>query len=95
MKPADVKSIIYVKFSKENNYKDSKFKVADCVGISKYKKHFCKILRFKLVRRVFVIKKVTKHCVLGTLEDLNRKEFFGTFYEKEFQKINQKEFRTE
>ena len=43
MKPADVKSIIYVKFSKENNYKDSIFKVADCVGISKYKNIFAKV----------------------------------------------------
>ena len=48
MKPIDVKSGTYIDFD-VNNYKDSKFKVGDCVRISKYKKHFCKRLQSKLV----------------------------------------------
>ena len=45
---------------------------------------------------VFVIKKV-KNTLLWTyvISDLNREEIVGTFYEKELQKTNQKEFRIE
>ena len=42
MKPADVISSTYIEFSKEINNKDPKFKVADIVRISKYKKNFGK-----------------------------------------------------
>ena len=37
MKPVDVKDDTYIDFNKEVNDKDSKFKVGDCVRISKYK----------------------------------------------------------
>ena len=37
MKPVDVKDNTYIDFKKEINDKDPKFKVRDCVGISKYK----------------------------------------------------------
>ena len=40
MKPVDAKSEPYINFNKENNYKDSKFKVGDYVRISKHKKVF-------------------------------------------------------
>ena len=45
---------------------------------------------------VFVIKKV-KNTIPWTyvINDLNGKEIVGTFYENEFQKTNQKEFRNE
>ena len=45
---------------------------------------------------VFVIKKV-KNTVPWTyvINDLNGEEIIGTFYEKELQKTNQKEFRIE
>ena len=45
---------------------------------------------------VFVIKKV-KHAVpwAYVVNDLNGEEIFGTSYEKELQKTNQKEFRIE
>ena len=45
---------------------------------------------------VFVIKKV-KNTVPWTyvINDLNSEENIGTFYEKELQKTNQREFRTE
>ena len=46
--------------------------------------------------KVFVIKKV-KNTVPWTyiINDLNDEEIVGTFYEKEQQKTNQKEFRIE
>ena len=37
MKPVDVKSDTYIESSKEINNKDSKFKIADIVRLSKYK----------------------------------------------------------
>ena len=42
MKPVDVKDNTYFNFSKESNNKDPKFKVDDCVRISKYKSIFAK-----------------------------------------------------
>ena len=42
MKPADVKSSIYIDFDKKNNKEGSKFKVSDHVIISKYKNIFVK-----------------------------------------------------
>ena len=42
LKPVDVKSNTYINFSKENNDKDSKFKVGDIVRLSKYKNIFAK-----------------------------------------------------
>ena len=49
MKLIDVKSSIYIDSSKETNDEDPKFKIRYIVGISKYKKMFCKKLCFKLV----------------------------------------------
>ena len=43
MKPVDVKSCIYIDSSKENNSKDSKFKIGDIVRISKYKNIFANV----------------------------------------------------
>ena len=47
-------------------------------------------------KETFVIKKV-KNTVPWTyvINDLNSEEIIGTFYEKELQKTNQKEFRIE
>ena len=42
MKPADVKDDTYIDFKKEFNDKDPKFKVGDCVRISRYKNIFAK-----------------------------------------------------
>ena len=50
MKPADVKSSLYIDFVVENNNKDPKCKVGDYVRISNY---FWKMLHSKLVRRSF------------------------------------------
>ena len=43
MKPADLKSIAYIGFNKENKNEDPKFKVEDQVRISKYKTFLQKV----------------------------------------------------
>ena len=96
MKPADVKDNTYVNADKEINNKDPKFKVGDRVRISTYKNIFAKGYMPNWSEEVFVIKKV-KNTVPWTyiINDLNGEEITGTFYEKELQKTNQKEFRIE
>ena len=42
IKPYDVKDNTYIKFSKEVNEEDPKFKVGDHVRVSKYKNIFAK-----------------------------------------------------
>ena len=96
MKPVDVKSSLYIDSSKEINDKDPKFKVGDIVRISKYKNIFGKDYVYNWPEEVFVIKKV-KNTVPWTyvISDLKGEEIVGTFYEKELQNTNQKEFRVE
>ena len=96
MKPVDIKDKTYIDFEKEVNGKDPKFKVGDRLRISKYKNTFAKGYMPNWSEEVFVIKKV-KNTVLWTyiINDLKRKEIIGTFYEKELQMTNQKEFRIE
>ena len=96
MKPADVKDNTYINADKEINNKDPKFKVGDRVRISKYKNIFAKGYMPNWSEEVFAIKKV-KNTVLRTyvINDLNGEEIIGTFYEKELQKTNHKEFRIE
>ena len=91
MKPIDVKDNIYINANKEFNNKDPKFKVRDRVRITKYKNVFAKGYTANWSEEVYVIKKV-KNTVVN---DLNGEEITGTFYEKELQKISQKEFRIE
>ena len=94
-KPVDVKPNTYVESSKGINYQDPKFKICDVVRISKYKKILAKGY-IPNSEEVFVIKKV-KNTVPWTyvISDLKDEEIVGTFYKKELQKTNQKEFRTE
>ena len=96
MKPADIKSSTYIDFNKENNEKESKLKVSDDVKISKNKSIFAKGYIPNWSEEVFVMKK-NKNSVLWTyiISDPKGKEIFGTFYEKELQKTNEKEFRME
>ena len=96
MKPVDVKSNSYIDSSKEINEKDPKFKIGDTVRISNYKNIFAKGCTPNWSEEVFVIKKVG-NTVSWTyvINDLNREEIVVTFYEKEFQITNQKEFRIE
>ena len=96
MKPTDVKDNTYVDSKKEVSNKDPKFKGGDHVRISKYKDIFAKTYMPNWSEKVFVIKKV-KSTVSWTyvVNDLNDEETIGTFYEKELQKTNKKEFRIE
>ena len=96
MKPVDVNRSIYINFNKGNNKEDPKFKVGNHSRISKCKNIFAKGYAPNWSEEVFVIKKV-KNTVPWTyfIGDINREEIDGTFYEKELQKVNQKEFRVE
>ena len=96
MKPVDVKDNTYINFKKEVNYKDPEFKVGDHVRISKHKSIFAKGYTPNWSEKTFVIKKA-KNTVPWTyiINELNGEEIAGTFYEKELQKTNQQEFRTE
>ena len=96
MKPVDVKDNTYTDFKKEVNDKDPKFKAGDLVRISKYKNIFAKGYTPNWSEEVFVVSKI-KNTVPWTyvINDLSGEEIIGTFYEKELQKTNQKEFRIE
>ena len=96
LKPVDVKDDTYIDFKKEINDKDPKFKVGDHVRISKYKNIFAKGYTPNWSEEVFVVSKI-KNTVLWAyvINGLNGEEIIGTFYEKELQKANQKEFRIE
>ena len=96
MKPVNVKSSIYADFNKESNKEGHKFKVHDNVRISKYKNIFAKDYVPNGSEDVFVIKKC-KNIVLWTyvVNILNGENIAWTFYEKELQKTNQKEYRVE
>ena len=98
MKHVDVKDNAYIdstelRFKKEVNDKDPKFKVGDHVRISKYKNIFAMGYISNQSEEVFVVKKV-KNIVPWTyvINDLNGQEIVGTFYEKELEKTNQQEF---
>ena len=96
MKPIDVKSNSYTEYNVDCNEKDYKFKVGDHVRISKYKKVFAKGYTPNWSEEVFIISKIkdTAPCTY-VINDLNGEKIVGTFYEKELQKTNQKEFRIE
>ena len=81
---------------KEVNDNDPKFQIDDRVRISKYKNIFVKEYTPNWSEEVFLIKKVTNTvpCIY-VINDLNGEEIIGTFFEKELQKINKKEFRIE
>ena len=96
MKSIDVTDNAYVDFKNEVNDKDPKFKVGDHVRISKYKNIFAKGYMPNWSEEGFVVSKI-KNTVPWTyvINDLNGEEITGTFYEKELQKTNQKEFKIE
>ena len=96
MKSVHVKDNTYIDFETEVNDKDPKFKAGDYVRISKYKNIFAKGYMPNWSEEVFTIGKI-KNTVPWTyvINDLNSEEIIGTFYEKELQKTNQKEFRIE
>ena len=96
MKPVDVEDNTYVDSKREVSKTDPKFKVGDHIRISKYKIIFRKRYMPNWCKEVFVVSKI-KNAVPWTyvINDLNGEKITGTFYEKELQKTNQKEFRIE
>ena len=96
MKPKDVKDDSFAEYFEESNKKDPKFKVGDNVRISKYKNIFAKGYTPNWSEEVFVVNKI-QNTVPWTylINDLNGEEIKGSFYEKELQKTDQKEFRIE
>ena len=96
MKPIDVTVDSYVEYNEDPNKKGSKFKVNDHVRISKYKNIFAKGYVPNWSEDVFIVNKI-KNTVpwTYTISDLNGEPITKTFYEKELQKTNQKEFRIE
>ena len=96
MKPKDVTDDSFVEYNEESNKRDSKFKLGDHVRISKFKNVFAKGYTANWSEEIFVVKKI-KNTVPGTysINELNDEEIMGSFYEKELQKTDQKEFRIE
>ena len=86
----------YVEYQNDLNKKDPKFKVGYHIKISKYKNIFTKGYTPNWSGDVFVVNKI-KNTVPWTylIKNLSGKEIIGSFYEKELQKANQKEFRIE
>ena len=96
MKLVDVKPRTYIEYSKEMNYQDPKFKIGDIVTISKYKNIFAKGYVPNWSEEVFVIKEVkTTAPWTYVIDDVKGAEIVETFYEKQLQKANKKEFRVE
>ena len=101
MKPVNVGDDSFAEYNEipvneESNEKDPKFKVGDRVKISKLKNVFAKRYTPNWNEEIFVVKKI-KNTVPWTniINDLNVGEIVGSFYEKELQKTNEKEFRIE
>ena len=87
---------MYVEYNKENNKEGSKFKVGDHARISEYKNIFAKGFVPNWSEEIFMIKKV-KNTVPWryAISGLNGEKIVWTFYKKELQKTNQKEFIVE
>ena len=94
MKPIDVTGDSYVSYNEYPNEKDPKVNVGDHIRISKYKKIFAKRYTPNWSEDVFVISTI-RNTIPWTyvINDLNGEEITESFYEKELQKTNQKEFR--
>ena len=96
MKPKDVTNNKFIEYVEETNQKDPKFKIGDHVRISKYKNIFAKGYLPNWSEEEFVVNKV-QNTVPWTylINNLNGEEIKDSFYEKELQKTDQKEFRIE
>ena len=95
-KPIDVTNNSFAEYNEDSNKRNPKFKVGNHVRICKYKNIFAEGYVSNWSEEIFIIKKV-KNTVTWTyvINYLNNEEVIGSFYEKELQKTNQKEFRTE
>ena len=84
MKPINVTSDYYAGYNEDSNKKDPKFKVGDCVRISKCKSTFTKGYVRNWSEKVFVVNKI-KNTVPWTyvISDLNGEQIVVSFYEQE------------
>ena len=96
MKPIDVTGNSYGEYNENPNKKDLKFKVGDHLEFQIIKTFYAKGYTPNLSEDVFVISEI-KNTVPWTyvINHLNGAEITGSFYEKELQKTNQKQFRIE
>ena len=91
MNPIDVRDDSFAKYNEE-----SKFKLGDHPRNSKYQNIFAKGYTPNWSEEIFIVKKKQKTVPWAyIISDLNNKEVMRSFYEKELQKTNQKEFRIE
>ena len=96
IKPIDVTNNSYAEYNEDSNKKGPKFKVNDHVRTSKYKNIFAKGYVPNWSEEVFIVNEINNTVPWTyTISDLNGEKITGTFYEKELQKTNQKEFRIE
>ena len=88
--------ILMLIYNEDSNLTSPKFKVGDHVMISKYKNIFAKGQTQSQSKEVFLVNKI-RDMVLCTyvISYLNGGKITGSFYEKQFQKINKKECRIE
>ena len=96
MKPIDVESGSYAEYNEDSNVTTPKFKVGDHVRISKYRNIFAEESIKNWSEKVFIVSKI-KDTAPWTyvISDLNGRKIAGSFYEKELQKPNQNEQKTE
>ena len=96
MKPIDVRNDSFAKYNEESNEKDRKFKVGDHDRIPKCIYIFSKGYAPDWSEGIFVVERIKNTVPWAyVISDLNGKEIVGSFYEKELQKTDLKEFRIE
>ena len=96
MKLIEVTDNSYAEYNEIPNKKDPKFKVGDNVRISKYKNVLAKGYTPNWSEEFFIINKIKNTVPLTyAISDLSDEKITGSFYGKELQRTNQKEFRIE
>ena len=96
MKTIDITNDSFAEYNEESNKKSPKYKVNDQVRISKCKNNFAKGYVPNWSEEVFIVNEIKNTVPWAcTISDLNGEAITGTFYEKELQRTNQKEFRIE
>ena len=96
MNPIHVTPNSYAEYSEDSNKKDPKFKVEDCVRVSKYKSIYAKIYVPNCSEEVFAVNKIKNTAPwIYVISDLNGEEIVGSFYEKKLQETSQEKFRIE
>ena len=91
MKPKDIGYNNKRVYIDEHTKKDSRFKVADRVRISKFKNIFAKGYNPNWSKKMFIVDKINDTVPYTyNLKDLNDEEIIGSFYDRELQKTKLK-----